>query len=169
MEGARLATSDDLPRLAELCRTALAELAPTRGGAVFVAREGRGEPVEVSLRDALGDRWARVVAGTFDRHVIGYGIGRIEDLRDGSRLGVIEDIFVEEQGRGVGVGAAVMKQLLAWFGEHGCRGVDAVALPGNRATKNFFEGSGFSARLIVMHHVLAVGETGDGGAGGDGE
>lgn len=167
MDGARLATSDDVPRLADLCRKALAELAPTRGGAVFVVREGRAEPVESSIHQALGDPCCRVVAGTFDEQVIGYGLGRIEDLRDGTRLGVIEDIFVDEQGRGVGVGAAVMQQLLAWFGEHGCRGVDATALPGNRATKNFFEGSGFSARLIVMHHVLRSGPTG--GAGGQTE
>jgi hypothetical protein len=36
----------------------------------------------------------------------------------------------------------------------GCSGVDATALPGNRATKNFFEESGFTARLLVMHHRL---------------
>jgi hypothetical protein len=30
-------------------------------------------------------------------------------------------------------------------------GIDAFALPGMRETKNFFEGSGFTARLLVMH------------------
>jgi hypothetical protein len=45
-----------------------------------------------------------------------------------------------------------MDSLLAWASERGCQGVDATALPGDRATKNFFEGSGFTARLLVMHH-----------------
>ena len=43
-------------------------------------------------------------------------------------------------------------------------GIDATALPGNRATKNFFEAHGFTARLLVMHHALAQeggAETGD--------
>lgn len=161
MDGARLAIADDVPRLAELCRTALAELAPTRGGGVFVVREARAEPLEGSLGDALADPRSCVVAGTYDGQVIGYGVGRLEDLRDGSRLGVVEDIFVEEEGRGVGVGAAIMHELLAWFRTNGCRGVDALALPGNRATKNFFEGSGFSARLIVMHHTVRESDAGD--------
>ena len=36
----------------------------------------------------------------------------------------------------------------------GCVGIDAFALPGHRAAKNFFEEQGFTARAIVMHHVL---------------
>jgi hypothetical protein len=32
--------------------------------------------------------------------------------------------------------------------------VDVIALPGHRATKNFFEEQGFTARAIVMHHGL---------------
>ena len=47
-----------------------------------------------------------------------------------------------------------MDQLLEWFRGRGCNGVDATALPGNRATKNFFEMSGFTARLLVMHHRM---------------
>ena len=44
--------------------------------------------------------------------------------------------------------------MLAWFADAGCVGVDAVALPGHRVTKNFFEGSGFTARKLVMHHRI---------------
>ncbi|MGH9181071.1 MAG: hypothetical protein ACRDY5_05080 [Acidimicrobiales bacterium] len=49
-----------------------------------------------------------------------------------------------------------MGRLLAWFGDRRCAGIDAVALPGQRATKNFFEGNGFTARLIVMHRRLGA-------------
>ena len=155
MDGARPAAPADLPRLAELCRESLAELAPTRGGEVFVTREARAEPIEAGLAEALAAADRRVVVGTIDGTTVGYAVASLEDLRDGSRLGRVEDLFVEPPARAVGVGEAMMNSLLGWFRGRGCAGVDAVALPGNRATKNFFEMSGFSARLIVMHHRLA--------------
>jgi hypothetical protein len=46
----------------------------------------------------------------------------------------------------------MLADLVEFFTARGCVGVDAFALPGHRAAKNFFEESGFSARAIVMHH-----------------
>ena len=155
MEAARPATPSDLPHLVGLATDALAELAPLRGGAVFVHREGRAAPVEETLRRDLESPDATVIAGTIDDTVVGYATGRTEALRDGTVLGVIDDLYVDEGARSVGVGEAMMGELLAWFREQGCAGVDATALPGNRATKNFFEESGFTARLLVMHHRLS--------------
>jgi GNAT superfamily N-acetyltransferase len=153
VEAARPATEDDLPALAVLARAALDELAPMRGGEVFVAREARPSPVEESLAADVADPDVLVLAGTIDEIVVvGYAIGRTEPLRDGSTLGRITDLFVEPGARAVGVGEALMDALLPWFRDRGCRGVDATALPGNRETKNFFEMSGFTARLLVMHH-----------------
>ena len=154
MEAARPATPADLPSLADLSARALEELAPMRGGAVFVHREGRAAPVTETLERDLSDQDAVVIAGTIDETVVGYASGRTEVLRDGSRLGVINDLYVDEGARSVGVGEAMMGELLTWFRGQGCTGVDATALPGNRATKNFFEESGFTARLLVMHHRL---------------
>jgi hypothetical protein len=48
----------------------------------------------------------------------------------------------------------MMAEALAWMGRIGCTGVDALALPGARATKNFFEENGFTARLLVVHRPL---------------
>jgi ribosomal protein S18 acetylase RimI-like enzyme len=95
-----------------------------------------------------------VLAGTIDDTVVGYAVARTEMLRTGQVLGVIEDLVVEEAARGVAVGERLMGDLLAWFEGRDCFGVDAIALPGDRETKNFFEGSGFSARLLVMHHRM---------------
>ena len=50
-----------------------------------------------------------------------------------------------------------MDAVLAWAGEQGCVGVDALALPGDRATKNFFETFGLVARAIVVHRDLHAG------------
>ena len=73
---------------------------------------------------------------------------------DGSHLGVVDDIFVEEGARGIGVGELMMGELVSWCRARGCFGIDVMALPGHRAAKNFFEESGFTARKIVMHHRL---------------
>lgn len=158
MEGARTATADDVPRLAELARAALAELRPMRGGSLYVTREARPEPLEESFARDLTAPDRVVLVGTIDDTVIGYAAGQAETLRDGTRLGVLSDLYVEAGAREVGVGEAMMALVLDWFRASGCAGVDAIALPGHRTTKNFFEGSGFTARLLVMHHRLDVPE-----------
>jgi len=79
---------------------------------------------------------------------------RIEGLRSGRPLGVLSDIYVEPDGREVGVGEVLVDAVVAWCTERGCVGVDALALPGNRSTKNFFETFGFTARALVVHKAL---------------
>jgi GNAT superfamily N-acetyltransferase len=158
VEGVRPATEHDLPRVAELARAAIAELTPMKGGVVWAAREARPEPVEDSLKASLADERTRVVVGTIDDFVIGYAAVHLEVLNDDSTLGVIDDIFVEEEAREVGVGEAMMADLVAWCESEGCSGMDAMALPGHRSAKNFFEESGFTARKLVMHHRLDRGQ-----------
>jgi GNAT superfamily N-acetyltransferase len=154
VEGVRPATDGDIERIAALCRQALAAMAPARGGAVFVAREARPEPIEAGLAAALADASQRVWVGTIDDVVVAYAVAAVEKLRTDELLGVIDDIYVEPEARGVAVWEALMAAVLEWLEAEGCSGVDAHALPGDRATKNFFEGSGFSARLLVMHHRI---------------
>jgi len=47
-----------------------------------------------------------------------------------------------------------MDLVLEWCDARGCRGVDSLALPGERATKNFFERYGLTARAIIVHRPL---------------
>ena len=154
MEGARAATVADVERLAVLGRQGSAELVPMRGGAVWGAREARAEPLEAAYTQLLTRDDTTVVVGTIDGFVIGLGVGRVERLRDGRDLGIIEELFVEPEARSIGVGEAIVELLLEFFIGKGCIGADALALPGNRATKNFFEQHGFVARSIVMHRPL---------------
>ncbi|MGH9189200.1 MAG: GNAT family N-acetyltransferase [Acidimicrobiales bacterium] len=156
-EDARPATAFDIGRLAELARAAIAELTPTRGGAVWRAREARTEPIETTLSALLDRPDALVLAGTIDTVVLGYAVAHIERLADGTHLGVVDDLFVEEEARGVGVGEAMMGQVVAWCEARDCRGIDTMALPGHRLTKNFFEEFGFTARKLVMHKSLGAG------------
>jgi GNAT superfamily N-acetyltransferase len=153
-EAVRVATRADLPRLVELARAVIAELSPMRGGDVWAARDARREPLEAALAFELDDPARHVVVGTIDDVVVGYGTAGVVDLPDGTRLGVVEDIFVEPDARAIGVGELMMGELVDWCRAQGCFGIDVIALPGHRAAKNFFEEAGFTARKIVMHHRL---------------
>ena len=156
-EGARPARRDDLPRLAELAAEAVAELAPQRGGRQLTA--GAGDPA-ASMSSMLGDPSSTVWVGTLDEVVVGVGAAAVPP---GGAVGRIELLYVEPDARQVGVGEAILDGLLGWMAERGCEGADAFALPGDRSTKQFFEGAGMVARLLVMHRPLGRG--GDEGGG----
>ena len=151
-EEARPATQADVPRLAELARTLRDEMAELRGGPLFLAREARAEPLEDGLIAELADPAHLLLTGTIDGVVLGYAAARVEELRTGDVLAVLTDLYVEPEARAVGVGECLMEAVLAWCKEHHANAVDTFALPGDRDTKNFFEMSGFTARLLVMHH-----------------
>jgi GNAT superfamily N-acetyltransferase len=153
-EAARPAAAEDVPRLAQLVAEAVAEQAEGRGGRIWSARETRALPADASLAALVADPDALVLAGTIDGTAVGYAVAVTEQLRTGDRLGVVTDVYVEEGARGVGVGEALLDQVVAWCDAAGCIGIDALALPGNRSTKNFFESFGFTARAIVVHRRL---------------
>jgi GNAT superfamily N-acetyltransferase len=154
VEGSRPAAAEDLPRIAELAALARDELVPRKGGALWSAREAVAEPFEDAYGALIDRDDALVVVGTVDEAVIGFGVVTLERLRTGETLGVISDLFVEPGARAIGVGEAMADDLVAFCETRGCTGIDALALPGHRTTKNFFEDSGFTARALVMHRAL---------------
>jgi ribosomal protein S18 acetylase RimI-like enzyme len=167
VEAVRAATPEDLPAIVELAGALRTELTPMRGGRIWSVREARrGSPADAygALLTAPG---TCVVVGTIDDVVIGFGVATVEALADGRRLGVVSELFVDIEARAVGVGEGMLEALVAFCVQEGCVGVDAFALPGHRAAKNFFEESGFTARAIVMHHVLDGGATDGSEASGD--
>ena len=111
-----------------------------------------------SLRHALTDPDQRVVVGTIDDAAVGLGTVRVVGLADGRPLGVVDELFVEPEARGVGVGEAMMDLLVDWCRQRHCVGIDAIALPGDRDTKNFFETFGLTARAIVVHRTFGPDE-----------
>jgi GNAT superfamily N-acetyltransferase len=154
VEGVRPAVASDLPRLVDLAGAVIAELAEQKGGVVWRRHAARTHPLDESLAADLDHPDTQVLVGTIDDTVIGYAVTTAETLPDEGTLAVVRDLYVEPGARGVGVGATMMDAVLAWAGERGCIGVDALALPGSRATKNFFEGFGLVARAIVVHKDL---------------
>jgi GNAT superfamily N-acetyltransferase len=129
---------------------------------VWALREGRRSAGAADLVARLEDPATLVVTGSFEDAVAGFATVRKEGLPDGSALAVLDDLYVEPGFRGVGVGEAMMDLVLAWCEAEGCRGIDGLALPGDRATKNFFERFGLTARAILVHRALGPAASGDG-------
>jgi GNAT superfamily N-acetyltransferase len=153
-EEARTAVAADLPRVAELAEAAVEELRAGRGGAVWARQAARRPPFLSDLERQLAAPDHVVVVGTVDGVIMGYGVGRHEVLADGGRLGVVTDLYTDVGCRELGIGEAMMGSLIDWCATVGCFGVDSLALPGDRHTKNFFESFGLVARAIVVHRPL---------------
>jgi ribosomal protein S18 acetylase RimI-like enzyme len=151
LEQARRARASDLDRIVELAVALDDELSPMRGGPLWAVREARPKPFDAQYGPLLAREDACVVVGTIDDYVVGFGVVELEALRDGRTLGRITELFVEPSARSVGVGESIAVELIAFCDAAGVVGIDALALPGHRAAKNFFEASGFTARALIMH------------------
>ena len=127
-----------------------------KGGELLVTRATRPEALESAYVALLARDDARFVVGTIDEVVVGFGIVELETLVDGTTLGVVTELVVELPARGIGIGELILDDLLRFCTGHDCVGIDASALPGHRATKNFFEQQGFTARALIMHRPLAA-------------
>jgi GNAT superfamily N-acetyltransferase len=121
---------------------------------VWARTQGRRPPYEPRLREELASPVHRVLIGDLDDVAMAYAVARVDVLPDGGRLGVVTDLYVEPGARSVGLGERLMDDLVAWCAAEGCFGVDSLALPGDRATKNFFESFGLVARAILVHKSL---------------
>lgn len=66
----------------------------------------------------------------------------------------IERIFVAASARRVGIGDALIGAVRSAARERKCSRLDALALPGDRDTKNLYERNGLTARLITASSQL---------------
>ncbi|HVB90886.1 MAG TPA: GNAT family N-acetyltransferase [Acidimicrobiales bacterium] len=152
MEEARLAGADDRPACLLLLTSALAELATLRGGAILAGQ---------ATAEGLLDRWmapgssTAVYVGQFAQAVVGIlAVSSFSRPGTGTVSGRIECCYVETGARGVGVGAALLAAALSWCAAARCADVDALALPGDRSTKQRLEAAGFTARLLTLNRRL---------------
>ena len=147
---ARPASPADLPALDDLVATAATEVRAARRGDLFLERNARAG----TIADQLDDEHTRVLVGTIDDAPVGYAVAQLEPGPVERLLCVVSDLYVLPDGRGVGVGEAMMDELITWAESHKCIGIDSMVLPGDRETKNFFEMFGLTARAIVVHRDL---------------
>ncbi len=153
-EGVRLALPTDLDVLENFAAEAVHEQTENRGGTIWSKRDTRNPPYRASLESVLNNPDEDIWIGLIDDVPVGYAVAAVEMLRTGETLGIISDIWIEPQAREVGVGEELINVIIRWCTERNCIGIDSMALPGNRATKNFFETFGFKARLLTVHRPL---------------
>jgi GNAT superfamily N-acetyltransferase len=152
MELARPARDEDHPACRGLLDELLAGADGMRGGPTLVGQQ---------TSETLLARWtgpdAQLFVGEFEGVVVGVlGVSAAPHTSGSSAgpRGLVEGCYVELDARGVGVGSALLQAALAWCQEQGCREVDALALPGDRATKQGLEAAGFTARLLTLSRRL---------------
>jgi GNAT superfamily N-acetyltransferase len=156
VEAARPAVAEDAPAVLALVRAMVEELRPHRGGGIWSRREAHPEPLDGLIAERIADRSGvhHVVVGTVDDTVVGIVLAHVETLHDGDALMVIDNIFVDDGAREVGVGEAMLVEVEEAARRAGAVGLDAIVLPGDRHAKNFFETFGLTARAILVHRSL---------------
>ncbi|MEM7142292.1 MAG: GNAT family N-acetyltransferase [Actinomycetota bacterium] len=144
----------DVGVVAALYETAIEELRPHRGGELWSLREARPGPHDTAIDDLVGRADALVLTGRIDDVTVGYAVAVEVDLHDGRTIADLTDLFVLADARGVGVGETLMGAVTEWAAARGCAGIDSIALPGDRETKNFFESFGLVARALRVHRAI---------------
>ena len=151
-EAARLATTADITELVSLARVGRDAIRDARGGAMWLARQAPPGPLPDMFEAAITEPESAVHLGCIDDVPLGFILARIADGEP--RIAVVEELFVLPEARGVGLGEHMMNATIDWAAANSCSGVDGYALPGDRATKNFFETFGLVARGIVVHRRI---------------
>ena len=112
-----------------------------RGGGAWLAEH----PPLVALTD-----WPRTWVGTVDDVVVGFLCGNIDDVAGRGRVFTVERVYVRAQARELGFGDALVAAAMREAEAESCQYFEAVALPGDRETKNLYERAGITARSIVV-------------------
>ena len=154
MESARLATTGDRALIGEFAARARVEMCGKRGGEVLDRLDVDRERPAASVERLLAHQGGVVVVGCIDDTPVGFGAMLVEVVADGSPHAVVEQIYVEPGARAVGVGESMIELLIDEATKREAVGIEALALPGDRATKNFFETQGMVARAIIVHRRL---------------
>ncbi len=149
------ATSGDLAAVATLGEAALAEKQDQRGGALLLRTRFADGLSEEAIAEAIQNKNKMLWLGRLAGASVGFAQAELTELNDGGLIAEVQVLYVMPGARGVGVGESLMKAVLDWAEASGAEGVDSLALPGDRATKNFFEQFGLKARAIVVHRSLA--------------
>lgn len=91
-----------------------------------------------------------------DERVIGYITGYIEldKRRILGRKGVVGDWYVLESERGLGVGRALLGELIDVFQKAACNIAEIATWPTNHGTRRFIEAAGFEEVQIVYRQAI---------------
>jgi len=154
IESARLAADDELPTVALLAAEARAEIEASKGGPMYLRREGRALPYLESFEAQASDERGAVVVGLIDASIVAFATVSHCELRDGAQLAEIQEIYVLPDARGVGIGEFMLDVIMDWARERGCERLEGSVLPGNRHGKNFFERAAMVTRVLRVSTAL---------------
>jgi GNAT superfamily N-acetyltransferase len=142
----RSAIASDGAALHSLAAAAGTAIDHERGGVLHRTHDLDGfDPVRF-----IDSASAVALVGEVDGALIGYACVEAADHDQA----VLRALYVDPEAREVGVGETLTNAVIDWCRARGCVGLDAVALPGDRETKNFFETQGLVARSITVHRDL---------------
>jgi GNAT superfamily N-acetyltransferase len=150
---ARLATSSDVAEVTRLWDLAVCALEGQRGGSALAASISQDAPRDDPAALIKASESA-IVLGLIDDVPVGISHATLQRI-GGNVVAGLDLIFVEPAARRIGVADTMLEVLLERCAAWGTNTVDALALPGDRATKALFEAHGFKARLLVMQRVQA--------------
>ncbi len=132
------------PADAEHCERLEAEArnnnAGARGAEAFFAEQPIGFLVGADAGFSLVAEIDNVIVGFITLHLT-----QVE----GERIATVTRVYVTVRARRVGVGDALITSAKNTAQLQKCSRFDALALPGDRDTKNLYERNGITARLIV--------------------
>ncbi len=121
---------------------------------IWALTDGLDERFDLSLFRAIETDDSYVLVGQIDDVPVGFVWATIEPMLErahGSLTGRMRLIYTEPEARDVGIGHAMLTEVIERLRSRGVHHFDAPVGPGQRAAKNFFESHGFAARSIIMH------------------
>jgi GNAT superfamily N-acetyltransferase len=100
------------------------------------------------LLDALG---AYVLVAEEQGKIIGMATVQILiSTAEGSHVGLVEDVVVDKEQRGRGVGAALLDQLIVWAEDNGLTRLQLAADRDNSAALEFYAANGWRQTNLVI-------------------
>ena len=142
----RAAEEFDAPACVDIDAAARRDLVDQRGGEAWLA-----EHLPLSEES---EWWAHSFVAVIDDVVVGFLVGRIDDTTRG-RVFRIDRVYVLADARELGCGDELVAAAMARATAEDCRFMEAVALPGDRDTKNLYERAGVTARSITVSKRLS--------------
>lgn len=109
----------------------------------------------VYVRDLYSD-YQRFTCAVTEEKMVGFCVLTIKSrLREEGYLGYIDELIIDEEHLGRGIGSSLLDYVLLLAKESGCRRVESDAAFHRTETHRFFEKHGFGNRGYVFSHPLA--------------
>lgn len=118
-----------------------AATAPARGGQAWLLEYPPTDWAALGVRSAGHQVWV----AEYEQLVVGF----LHLIVSGD-VASVRQVYVRPEARTLGLGDMLLAAAVAHARSQGCTRVDAIALPGDRDTKNLYERAGVVARAIVL-------------------